>query len=73
MFNKHAPRLIAHVKNHALANYENGWDIVIEAWDDEEIAETIGYATTEKGAVAKVWKELRPLVEFREEIRSTGF
>ena len=31
---------IAYVRNHAMRNYEkNGWDYVVEAWDDGDILE----------------------------------
>jgi hypothetical protein len=46
--------LVAAVKAYAIENYtEGGWDVIVEAWDDAEIAETIGRATTVKGALAK--------------------
>jgi hypothetical protein len=46
--------LIAAVRAHAEANYDaGGWDVVVECYDDEEIAEVIGRARTLKGAIAK--------------------
>jgi hypothetical protein len=46
--------LVLDVKDYAQQNYEKGgWDVIVECWDDETIAETIGRATTRKGAIAK--------------------
>lgn len=46
--------LVAAVRAHALANYDGGWDVIVEAYEDSEIAELIGKARTEKGAIKKV-------------------
>lgn len=42
-YNTHRVRLLIEaVKAHALRNYnQNDWDIVVEAWTDDEIAEVI--------------------------------
>lgn len=46
--------LCAHVKAHALAHYnDGGWDVIVECYDDEMLAEQIGRARTAKGALAK--------------------
>jgi len=46
--------LVEAVKAHALEHYEDGgWDVVVECWDDEQIAECIGRARTVKGAIEK--------------------
>ena len=46
--------LIDAVRKHAVANYNSGgWDVVVECYTDEEIAEVIGRARTVKGALAK--------------------
>lgn len=58
--------LIAHVKAHALAHYaDGGWDVIVEAWDDEQIEEVLteDHATTNDEAIASfanvvsVWKD----------------
>lgn len=47
--------LVAAVKAHATAHYEDGgWDVIVEAWDDADIRRQIGYASTAKGAIKKV-------------------
>lgn len=46
--------LIQAVREHALDHYnDGGWDVIVECWTDEQIAETIGKARTPKGAIAK--------------------
>lgn len=46
--------LIAAVRAHAVENYvAGGWDVIVECYDDEQIAEVIGRARTVKGALAK--------------------
>lgn len=46
--------LVDFIKAHALANYEaGGWDVVVECFDDAEIAATIGGAQTEAEAIDK--------------------
>ena len=43
------------VKAHALAHYnDGGWDVIVEAWSDEDIASAIGAARTLKGAIRKL-------------------
>ena len=45
--------LVEAVKAHALAHYtRGGWDVIVECWDDAEIAEQIGNASTVKNALA---------------------
>lgn len=52
--------IIAAVKAHALANYEaGGWDVVVECWSDEDIANAIGRVTTVAGAIRKI----RPVID----------
>lgn len=51
--------LIAEIKAHAREHYnDGGWDVIVECWDDAQIAETIGQASTVKGVIQK----FRPLV-----------
>lgn len=46
--------LIDAVKAYALAHYDaGGWDVVVECFTDEEIAEQIGKARTLEGALKK--------------------
>lgn len=45
-------QLVAFIKTHALTHYNAGWDIVVEAMDDDEIAKTLGNASSQKAALA---------------------
>lgn len=52
-------RLIGYVKDYALTNYDKGgWDVIVECYDDDMIADVIGKARTPEGAIRK----FRPLV-----------
>jgi hypothetical protein len=46
--------LIHAVRQHALALYEQGWDIVEECYTDDDLDDLIGTATTVKAAIAAV-------------------
>lgn len=59
-------QLVEAVKTHAIENYEQGWDVIVECYEDAEIAELIGRVTTINGAIAKV----APVVELRAEVRA---
>lgn len=44
--------LVDFIKAHALAHYEDGgWDVVVECYNDSDIADTIKGATTEAEAI----------------------
>jgi soluble cytochrome b562 len=45
--------LVEAVKDHAEANYEKGWDVIVECWTDADITAKIGKARTPKGAIKK--------------------
>jgi len=67
--------VVAAVQAYALAHYnEGGWDVVYETYEDAELAEAIGGATTLRGALAKlrgpvsVWAERQAYADsFSEE------
>ena len=66
--------LIDFVKSYAVVNYEkDGWDYVVECWDAEQIAETIGNASTPRGALKKMRERIKPLADYRDEIQSTAW
>lgn len=50
--------LLQLVKKHAYANYERGWDVLIECHTDAEVLAAIGNAQTAKGAIANVNRAL---------------
>lgn len=68
--------LIAAVKAHAAANYESGgWDVLVECYEDEEIAEVIAEydLTTEEEVVAHFAKSLGLHDEIRQDIEGEAF
>jgi len=67
-------QMIAAVKEHAEANYSSGgWDEVVEAWGDDDIAEAMGSARTTNGAICKVAAIVKVRHEYAEDIRATAF
>lgn len=65
--------LIAAVREHALANYDtDGWDYIVECYEDDELAELIGRARTEASAIKKVAEEVKLKDEYRAEIQGIG-
>lgn len=58
--------LIGAVRVHATENYDTaGWDLVVEAYSDSELAELIQTCRTNKGAVARVADALSIYTERR--------
>ena len=53
--------LLAQVKAYALEHYEEGFDVFVEAYTDQELSEAIGKANTLRGALYK----LRPITQVR--------
>ena len=66
--------LVAAVREFALANYENGgWDVVVEAYTDDEIAHVVGRCSSAAAAIAKMRKTVGAHKSYGDEIRSTAF
>jgi len=67
--------LMFEVREYAQAHYEDGkgWDEVVEAWDDDFLADQIGKAFTVNGAIKAVAKTVRLRHARAEEIRATAF
>jgi len=69
--------MIEAVRAHAEANYErDGWDIVVECYDDAEIEELIvegGMPRTAKGAIKKVEADVKDRYEIYCDIAATAF
>lgn len=60
-----ARELIEAVREHAKAHYDEGWDIIVEAYEDREIVEAYGDATTPEQAIAS----MAEIVELRNDYR----
>lgn len=66
--------LVTAVRTHALANYaKGGWDYIVECWSDDDIRAAIGTARTESGAIKKVAAAIKPLADYRDDIRAEAF
>jgi len=66
--------LVDAVKAHALAHYEDGgWDVVVECFDDAEIAEVIGKATTVSGALRKFATMVDVWADRQADARNSAF
>jgi hypothetical protein len=61
-------RLAQAVQAHAVENYETGgWDILVECYTLQEVAELVGRARTEAGAIKSAAKAMSLLAEARSE------
>ena len=66
--------MIAHVKTFALNHYDtNGWDLIVETYSDEEIAEAIGDARTWLQAIRNVRDHIAPMADYRADIQAEAF
>ncbi len=66
--------MVKAVRAYALQNYnKDGWDYVVECWEDADIAEEIEGARTVEGAIAKVRKVCKMQGDYRAEIESTAW
>ena len=68
--------LVQAVKDHALANYENGWcDLVVETMSDEDIAQVLrdGKANTARVALIRIKQHWGPYAEQRRSVRNEEF
>ncbi len=65
--------LIKAVRRHAEANYcLDGWDYLVECWDDSDIGRAIAGATNERQAIARCKRTVGILDEQRSECRAAG-
>lgn len=63
--------LVKAVRAHALENYnKDGWDFVVECYEDTEIAEVVQGASSETAAIKLMKAEVREHHARRKEIQS---
>lgn len=68
------PALVQAVKDHAVMNYnKQGWDVVVECYEDSQIAELIAGCATEEKAIAAVRREVAPYNEQRRAVMAEVF
>jgi len=66
--------LVRAVREYAQANYnKDGWDVLVECWDDSDIAREIGTAKTATAAIKACRRAVKGMDEYRSEIQSTAF
>ena len=66
--------LIDGVRDYALNHYsENGWDFVVEAYNDEEILQESDSLGTVEGTVVRIGKIVSILNDRRKEVQSEAF
>jgi len=66
--------LVAAVKAHALAHYEDGgWDVIVECWEDEDIVRQIGQARTLRGALSKLSPFVDVMSDRQADARNSAF
>ena len=62
------------VRAHAVQNYnKDGWDYVVECWEDEDILEVARGCKTTKAAINKVHKQIKVLADYRDDIVASGY
>jgi len=62
------------VRQHAIAHYEqDGWDYIVECYDDAQIADIIKTARTEKGAIRMMRAHIKPRADYRADIQAEAF
>src|SRR4051812_25654810 len=65
--------LIAQLKSYAAEHYdEGGWDVFVEAWDDEMIKKEIGASRSFSYARYKIAKVLKIYDDHRKDIEATA-
>lgn len=66
--------LIWAVRAHAAATYSDGWDEIVECWDDSDIAEVLVLegATTDAEAIAAIGAIVATRHAYADDIRGHG-
>lgn len=63
--------LLDSIRQHAITHYEeDGWDILVECWSDDDILEVIGDSTSFEEAIIALSDTLSTINEYRQEIQN---
>lgn len=63
--------LITRIRDHATTHYnEDGWDILVECWTDNDILDTIGNTNCFETAIITLSDTLSLIDGYRQEIQS---
>ena len=66
--------LIKAVRAHGIRNYEeDGWDVLVECWSDDDIVDAIQNAKTVAIAIKRVAKVLTEYNSYIEDIQASAF
>lgn len=66
--------IIKAVRDYARNNYDrNGWDYVVECYEDKDILKDIEGATTVEEAILTIGQTLKILDDYRKDIQETAF
>jgi hypothetical protein len=67
-------RYVTGIREYATDHYEeDGWDVLVEAWSDEEIRDEIKGCRNQKAAINRMRKIMRDYKAYGDEIRATAF
>jgi hypothetical protein len=67
-------QMVDAVKEYAKDHYEeNGWDYVVEAFDDEQILKVVQYCNSPANAIRAMEKTVKLLHSRRQEIEATAY
>jgi hypothetical protein len=67
-------RFVEDVKAYALDHYnQDGWDFIVETFEDAELSDEIGRARTAAGAIRKVKELAQFLDRMRQEHRGASY
>lgn len=62
---------VERLKNHAIAHYaEDGWDILVECWTDEDVAEELAKHNSYEEAVIAISAVLSIIADVREDTQN---
>jgi len=65
--------LVEAVRKYAIEHYnEGGWDFLVEAWSDEQVADTIGLARSVEKAIAKCAESVGAVGAYRDDVIAAG-
>jgi len=65
--------LIAYIRRYANDHYNSrsvAWDVLVECWSDEDIAEELGDVRTERGARRALRPTLRAIASVRMDVQA---
>jgi len=66
--------LVQEIKTYARDHYEDGgWDVILECWEDDEIADTIRGARTVRGAIRKIRRIVDVYADRQADARNSVF